>query len=276
MDSRKIFTEALLGALFILLSSGLLLFEGFKEEKSLQDTLVEQEAVAIETGAVLYEKACKECHGADGRGGIGAPLNDPHLFDLGADGRLAELGWPGSLEDFLVATVSAGRPVSTRPDLYPGKGQGFAMPAWAVEFGGPLRQDEIRDIAAFIMNWQEEANQNVTITRDYLVPPSDDPVLAGRLVWAGFGCGACHTIEGISAGVVGPHLTNIATVAGTRIDGYSAEEYIRESILVPGAFISPDCPTGPCAEPSVMPANFGEQMSEDQINNLITFLLTLE
>lgn len=276
MDSRKIFTEALLGALFILLSSGLLLFEGFKEEKTLEETAIEQRAVAIETGAALYIKACAECHGLDGRGGIGAPLNDPHLFDLGPEGRLAELGWSGSLQDFLVATVSGGRAVSTRPALYPGKGQGFAMPAWAVEFGGPLRADEIRDLAIYIMNWEAEANDEVTVSRDFLVPPSEDPVFAGQLVYNQFGCGACHTMEGISAGVVGPNLSQIATVAATRIDGYTAEDYIRESILMPGAYISPDCPTGPCAEPSVMPATFGEQMTEDQINNLLTFLLSKE
>ncbi len=276
MDSRRIFTEALLGALFILLSSGLLLYEGFTEEKSLEQNLVEQEAVAIETGAALYVQACAECHGLDGRGGIGAPLNDPHLFDLGPEGRLAELGWLGSLEDFLVATVSGGRAVSTRPELYPGKGQGFAMPAWAVEFGGPLRQDEIRDLAVFMMNWEAEANQEVRVERDFLIPPSEDPVFAGRLVYNQFGCGACHAIEGISVGVVGPDLTNIATVAATRIDGYSAEEYIRESILMPGAFISPECPNGPCAEPSVMPATFADQMSADQLDRLLVFLLAQE
>jgi mono/diheme cytochrome c family protein len=276
MDNRKIITEGLLGALFILLSAGLLLYEGFKEPKSLEETAAEQQALAIEAGAETYIAACAECHGLDGRGGIGAPLNDPHMFDLGPEGRLAELGWGGTLEDFIVATVSGGRAVSTRPELYPGKGQGFAMPAWAIEFGGPMRPDQIRDVAAFILNWQTEANGEVYVQRDYLVPPSDDPVFSGRLVYNQFGCGACHTIDGISVGVVGPNLTNIATDAATRIDGYTAEDYIRESILNPTVFIAPECPTGPCAEPSVMPQTFGEQMTEEQINNLLIFLLAQE
>ena len=93
MENRKFLTEALLGTLFIILSSGLLIYEGFKETKSLAETEVEQIAVSIESGAALYVAACSECHGPDGRGGIGAPLNDPHLFDLGPEGRLAELGF---------------------------------------------------------------------------------------------------------------------------------------------------------------------------------------
>lgn len=276
MSNRKIFTEALLGSLFILLSTGLLLFEGFKEEGSLADTEVQQVAVSIEAGAELYKSACAECHGLDGKGGIGAPFNDPHFFDLGPEGRLAELGWAGSLEEFIIATVSGGRPVSTRPALYPGKGQGYAMPAWSVEFGGPFRMDQIRNLAAFILNWEAEANGRVSINRVFLVPPSDDPLFAGRLAYNQFNCGACHTLEGITSGVVGPDLTRIGTVAGTRIDGLTAEDYIRESILDPNAFISPDCPTGPCAEPSVMIANFSELISEEELDSLVVFLLAQE
>src|SRR3990170_8060318 len=102
MENRKFLTEALLGTLFIILSSGLLLYEGFKETKSLAETEVEQISVSIESGAALFEDACSECHASDGRGGIGAPLNDAHFFDLGPDGRLAELGWGGTLTDFIV------------------------------------------------------------------------------------------------------------------------------------------------------------------------------
>jgi hypothetical protein len=87
---------------------------------------------------------------------------------------------------------------------------------------------------------------------------------------------ACHTIEIVSTGAVGPDLTNIATVAATRVEGQTAEEYITESILDPNAHIAPDCPTGPCPDPSVMPATFGEQLSDEQLTNLVLYLLSLE
>jgi mono/diheme cytochrome c family protein len=275
MDNRRIITEGLLGLFFIILSTVLLLYEGFKENVTLAQTEIEQRSVSIERGAALFVAACVECHGLDGKGGIGSPFNDPHFFDLGPEGRLAELGWGGSLEDFIIATVSGGRPLSTRPGLYPGKGQGYAMPAWAEDFGGPFRPDQIRNLAHYILNWEAEATGEQSVARVYLVPPSDDPLLAGRIVFNQLGCPACHTIEGVSTGPIGPELTHVATNAATRVEGMTAEEYIRESILDPAAFISPDCPTGPCTEPTVMPLTFGESLTDEQLDALVLYLLSL-
>jgi mono/diheme cytochrome c family protein len=280
MENRKIQIEALLGAIFILLSSGLLIIEGFREgvgeRTSLEEREIQQKAVSIETGAALYDSACAECHGTDGKGLIGAPLNDPHLFDLSANGRLAEVGWTGSLEDYIISRVAAGIPVSTRPE-WPGKLDGnYAMPAWGEEFGGPLRPDQVRNLAAFIMNYEAEAVGSVLVSRDVPIL-GQTPEDKGRGVFLQQGCGSCHAIEGNSAavGIVGPDLTNIAVDGATRIDGYSAEEYIRESILDPAAYIAPECPTGPCTEPTLMPLNFSEKISEEQLNNLVTYLLAL-
>ena len=276
MDNRRIFTEALLGLLFIILSTVLLLYEGFKENDNLAETETQQLAVSIETGAALYVAACTECHGLDGKGGIGAPFNDPHFFDPGPEGRMAELGWGGSLEEFIIATVSGGRPLSTRPGLYPGKGEGYAMPAWAEQFGGPFRPDQIRDLANYILNWESEATGEQAVARTFLVPPSEDPLFAGRLLFNQLGCIACHTIEGVSVGAIGPDLTHLATNAAERVDGMSPEDYIRESILDPAAFISPDCPTGACTEPTLMPLTFGDQLTDEQLESLVTYLLSLE
>lgn len=49
-------------------------------------------------------------------------------------------------------------------------------------------------------------------------------------------CASCHAIDGTPAqGVLGPNLSNIGSTAGSRISGYSAEQYIRESIVEPDA-----------------------------------------
>ena len=53
-------------------------------------------------------------------------------------------------------------------------------------------------------------------------------------------CGVCHAVAGTKAsGNIGPELTHIGTVASTRTD-LSAEDYIRQSIQEPGAFVTPD------------------------------------
>ena len=68
----------------------------------------------------------------------------------------------------------------------------------------------------------------------FVLTPAPDP---GRLVFSTKGCTGCHTIEGTSTATIGPDLTHIATVAATRKAPLSAEEYIRESIEEPGAFV---------------------------------------
>ncbi len=49
-------------------------------------------------------------------------------------------------------------------------------------------------------------------------------------------CSSCHAISGVAQGVLGPSLDGIGSAAGNRIPGYSAEDYIRESILEPDVY----------------------------------------
>ena len=59
-----------------------------------------------------------------------------------------------------------------------------------------------------------------------------DTLAAGQELFAGGGgCSACHAIEGVAQGVLGPDLNGIAAVASHRIPGYTAEQYLRESIV---------------------------------------------
>jgi mono/diheme cytochrome c family protein len=280
MSNSRVQLEVALGAIFIIVSAILLVVLGFQEEDALASAIDVQNAEAIENGAHLFGLACRECHGEFGQGGLGAILNDPHFFDNSPEGRLAEVGWTGTLEDFIISTVAAGRPVSTRPDQYPGKGDGnYAMPAWSQDFGGPYRNDQIRDVAKFILNWGKQYGADTAGGIEYVplpAPRSESPEERGKGVFLGTGgCGACHTIDGDSAGVVGPNLTNIATVAATRVDGLTAEEYIRQSILEPNAYLVPDCPNAACVE-NLMPQNFGELLSDAQFEDLIFYLMTRE
>jgi len=146
------------------------------------------------------------------------------------------------------------------------------MPIWSEQFGGPLRNDQIRAIAAFIINFEPYALGFVP-TPEPLEPLeslANDPVARGKFVYQTNECMDCHEITGISAGGDCPPLNGIATQASGRITGYSAEEYIRESIFSPATFkvdVEKDV---------VMPPTFGEDLTESQLNDLITFLLTLD
>jgi cytochrome c oxidase subunit 4 len=92
-------------------------------------------------------------------------------------------------------------------------------------------------------------------------------VAQGQEVFTGKGgCGACHTIEGLSSGMVGPNLTHIGTTAAERKPGLSAEQYIRESVENPGAFVVEGFPPA-------MPATIRQNMTDAEFEALVAFLL---
>ncbi|MBI4787300.1 MAG: c-type cytochrome [Chloroflexi bacterium] len=103
-----------------------------------------------------------------------------------------------------------------------------------------------------------------------------DPAVAAIFTKAG--CIGCHTIPGIpnAVGLVGPNLSKIGAEGATRKSGMSAPDYIRESILNPGAFIAPSCPpSGGACPQGVMPPNMGERLSAKEIEQMVDYLASL-
>jgi mono/diheme cytochrome c family protein len=86
----------------------------------------------------------------------------------------------------------------------------------------------------------------------------------GETVFLTKGCTGCHSREGVSEGFVGPDLTALADRAGDRVEGLSAEEYVRQSVLDPQTYIVD---------------GYGEQMpvlpvDDAELNALVEFLLS--
>ncbi|MCJ7677969.1 MAG: c-type cytochrome [Anaerolineales bacterium] len=76
-----------------------------------------------EHGGRLFVENCAVCHGVDGKGRVGANLTD----------------FPGiSINAALIETIRQGIP-------------GTRMPAWGQENGGPLTQNDIEDLAEYIL-----------------------------------------------------------------------------------------------------------------------------
>jgi cytochrome c553 len=82
-------------------------------------------------------------------------------------------------------------------------------------------------------------------------------------------CGTCHSLEPGVAGA-GPSLAGIAAQAGSRVTGMSAEDYLRQAIIDPNA----DIAEGFAA--NVMTATYGSQLTEQQIADLVAYLMTLK
>lgn len=101
-----------------------------------------------------------------------------------------------------------------------------------------------------------------------------DLVSRGQEIFVGAGgCLACHTVEGVATGMVGPDLTHIGTEGANRQPGVSARDYITESITMPEAFI----PEGvDRAVPGLMTSALTASLSDAEVQALVEFLLAQE
>jgi cytochrome c oxidase subunit II len=99
-------------------------------------------------------------------------------------------------------------------------------------------------------------------------PGTAGQAAAGKQVFTDAGCDACHTLSDAGATAkIGPNLDQLAEVAGRRKPGASAEEYARESILDPRAFTVRGFPR------TLMPTTYREQLSAEEIDALVEYLL---
>jgi cytochrome c551/c552 len=80
------------------------------------------------------------------------------------------------------------------------------------------------------------------------------------------GCITCHSLEpGVT--LVGPSLATIGADAGSRVSGVSAADYLRKSLLEPDADVTDGFSAG------IMPKALAAELSEEQVNDLVTFML---
>jgi mono/diheme cytochrome c family protein len=280
---KRIQLEIILGIVATLVTSFIIILYGLNETERMEEYTLAAEARQIEAGAALFETYCSRCHGTQGLGipGLCPPLNDRYFFD----NRLKEVGWSGSMNDYIIATASSGRVASTRPQEYPGQGVP-AMPSFSDEFGGPLRTDQIESIAAFVVNWNAAAQEvsppptpsgpvvGTDITKE--LPEGD--ATAGETLATSLGCTACHiTTQTGPAWLASGAQPGIGTRAETRFTetGYtgnakSPEQYLFESIVSTNIHIVPGFTAG------IMPQTYANQLTDQDMANLIAYLLSLK
>lgn len=279
----RIDIEIILGIFLVLIAGAILIVYGLNEEERMANFELAQQARAIEEGAVLYETNCRGCHGPQGEGtpGLCPPLNDRYFFDQ----RLSDVGWSGSLNDYIVSTVSGGRLISTRPDQYPGNGSP-AMPSWSEQIGGPLREDQIHNIAAFIMNWESTAPdreqalemEGEAVGTDMTQELFPGDVARGEELATSQGCVGCHisTTTG-PAWAPSEGEPGIGDRAQTRIEqsdytgqATTAEQYLFESIVNPNIFVVEGY------QPNLMPGTYSESLTIMDVSDLIAYMMTLK
>lgn len=79
------------------------------------------------------------------------------------------------------------------------------------------------------------------------------------------GCVGCHAVRGSVASSFGPDLTDLPNRAGGRVEGMTAEDYVREAIREPGTFVV----SGYSAK--MMPKL---PLTDDEVDALVNFLMS--
>lgn len=275
--------QIFVGILLTIFTLGILFFAGFNEETRMETWTMEQKAKSIEQGAELYAQACAGCHGPQGQGvpGLCPPLNSKAFFTT----RMEETGWSGSLRDYVISTVAAGRLASTRPDQYVGNGRP-AMPSWSEEYGGPFRQDQIENIADYVLNWEEQALLQPDVTAEPIEAVGTDitqelpegDAARGEQLAVSQGCAGCHISQQVGpAWEATADQPGIGTRAETRFEqgdytgnATNAQEYLLESIVQTNVFIVEGF------QPNIMPQNYGDTLEVQDAADLIAYMLSLE
>ena len=90
----------------------------------------------------------------------------------------------------------------------------------------------------------------------------------GKAVFTENGCGGCHQLaDAGSTGTTGPSLDELAASARRNARGKSLEEYVRESVVNPDAIVVRGF------APGTMPQNFGRDLTPEQIDALVAYLV---
>jgi mono/diheme cytochrome c family protein len=187
----------------------------------------------IARGRVLFTKDCGTCHVMAQAGTSG--VTGPNLDDAFAAAREAGGFDAATVEGIVKAQVDNPRPANGDPMA--------SMPAHIVE------GTDLDDVAAYVGKYAG-------------VPGAKPPEVeggAGAQVFANNGCGGCHTLAAAnSGGTTGPDLDEV-------LPGQEEAE-IEESIVDPEAKIAEGYPAG------VMPQNFKESISPEELKELVKYL----
>ncbi len=143
--------------------------------------------LATTAGRELYANDCAMCHGEQGEGVDAPPLNDSTFLGT-------------TLDSTVFSVIGSGVPNTE-------------MPAWSQAHGGPFTDEQLRQLAAFIRSWEEDAPDRAAEAM------KGDPQ-EGLAIYAAT-CTVCHGPEGQGT-AQGPALNDVQRLANFDDDWYAA------------------------------------------------------
>jgi cytochrome c len=91
------------------------------------------------------------------------------------------------------------------------------------------------------------------------------PIAGGNLP----ACIECHPVTPGDRSDIGPGLAGVADRAATTVPEQTAEEYLRQAIVRPDAYLAGGFQEG------IMPRNYDDGLSPQELDDLVAYLLTL-
>ncbi len=285
LDKKIVLGGFMLFAVFALIGAylfALLVVRADASSGTWRDKIAEehQQEAAVTRGRNLYANLCFDCHGKDGKGdvGVGLPLNKP---DFKYDNIKADPAKLAATESLLDLTIHRGRP---KPP------PSFSMPPWGNADGGPLNDEQIRQLIAFIEHGADADWADIVTVRRELGPgfpdvpnppklqaSGSDPVSLGKSI-AQVSCAGCHSFTpGQSSPVVpAPNLGKYGSEGPLNSENKAAKAAAGSSDqwLVDWESHAPKIKPG-IIMPIFAKAE-GGQLDPDQINALVAYLKSLK
>ena len=171
---------------------------------------------------------------------------------------------------FVVFALLSALVIPRRWPQYPGRGLGWFIAGTLVLFVATLGAVEVfakeseEEVAVSETTETGGTTTEGTTTGEAQPPPppaaaEGDPA-AGKAVFAAQSCGACHTFSAAgTTASVGPDLDEA-------LQGKDAA-FVRESIVDPNKEIASNYASG------IMPQDFGQKLSQKELDDLVAFLL---
>jgi mono/diheme cytochrome c family protein len=194
----------------------------------------------LENGKAQFVEKCGSCHVLEraGTGGTTGPDLDTAFQTALADGMDRD-------------TVEG---IVHRQILHPRIDS--AMPAELV------KGDDASDVAAYVGYAAARTGDD----QGALATAGLAQAKTGEQIFTAAGCAGCHTFGPAgSTATIGPNLDDLQTAARTREPGKSAEQYVRESLTTPEAFLVQGFG-------NAMPS-FEGRLTDEQIDALVEYLL---
>ena len=124
----------------------------------------------------------------------------------------------------------------------------------------------LRNVAGVSAVEAQERSSPTSIGDVTPLPADATAAERGAAIFAQESCHSCHSLEP-GRTLVGPSLAGVGERAGATVPGETAEAYLHRSIVDPDAHVVDGFPA------HVMPGTFERQLTAEQIDDLVAFLL---